>query len=100
VNAPLPDLLTLGEAATALRMSKASFRRRLDRGEFAVIRDRRHILIPRTTLHDYLERHTRQPQHHTPLGVAPTPRPPRRPPQRVAPSRTRRVRHLWDGDAA
>jgi excisionase family DNA binding protein len=100
VTAPLPDLLTLGEAATALRMSKASFRRRLDRGEFAVIRDRRHILIPRTTIHDYLERHTRQPRQTTQLVVAPTLRPARRTPQPVAPLRTRRVRHLWDGDAA
>ena len=99
MNAPLPDLLTLGEAATALRMSKASFRRRLERGEFAVIRDRRHILIPLATIHDYLERHTRQPQHRH-LVVTPALRPARRAPLPEAPTRAIHVRHLWDGDVA
>ena len=52
------DLLTIDEAAAALRMSKASFRRRLDDGEFTIIRDRRTVLVPRSALVDYLRRHT------------------------------------------
>jgi excisionase family DNA binding protein len=91
------ELLTIDEAAAALRMSKASFRRRLDRGEFAVIRDRRHVLVPRTTLNDYLERHTRHPDRRRPAPATAT-HGMRSSPLRLAPAR--RVRRLWDGDAA
>jgi excisionase family DNA binding protein len=90
------ELLTIDEAAALLRMSKTTFRRRLDRGEFTVVRDRRIVLVPRTALLDYLTRHTR-PGRDERGGSSGTARTTVRP----APQPSRRVRHLWEtgGDA-
>jgi excisionase family DNA binding protein len=93
VTSPGDPLLTIDEAAAVLRMSKTTFRRRLDRGEISVIRDRRHVLVARSALADYLERHTIAPR--TTTGRPPADRPRTSPPN--APSR--RVRHLWEPDA-
>jgi excisionase family DNA binding protein len=86
-------LLTIDEAAALLRMSKTTFRRRLERGEITVIRDRRHVLIARSALADYLERHT--------IAHGRATRPTATERRRASPSAvvTRRVRHLWEVDA-
>jgi excisionase family DNA binding protein len=52
------ELLTLDEAAGVLRVSKKTLRRRIDGGELDVVRDRRLVLVPRTTLLAYIARHT------------------------------------------
>jgi excisionase family DNA binding protein len=93
VTGPSDGLLTIDEAAALLRMSKTTFRRRLDRGEISVIRDRRHVLVARSALVDYLERHTIA--HHTPG------RPAASHARRTSPAAVtaRRVGHLWEADA-
>jgi excisionase family DNA binding protein len=97
MKSPIEDLLTIDEAAALLRMSKKSFRRRMDQGEFDVLRDRRVILIPRRAVAEYVRRHTFPRSVDTErqrLGGTRGSPPPIFPSQ---PSATpRRVRKLWD----
>jgi excisionase family DNA binding protein len=95
VTPALDELLTIDEAAAALRMSRTTFRRRLDRGEFTVIRDRRLVLVPRAALEAYVSRHTTHSQHQS----SPQ-RPPRSSPDASGASRpvSARRRRLWDAD--
>lgn len=97
VTPPLDEFLTIDEAAAVLRMSRTTFRRRLDRGEFTVVRDRRVVLVSRAALAEYVQRHTTYAEVQSvsqrafrplssPLGGA-----------RPAAARRRR---LWDGDDA
>jgi excisionase family DNA binding protein len=87
------ELLTIDEAAAILRMSKTTFRRRLDRGEFTIVRDRRMVLVPRAALLEYLSRHTR-PARDARDATSDSVR-------RAAPptrARSRSVHHLWETD--
>src|SRR4051812_45654798 len=57
MSAELEDLLTIDEAATLLRTSKKVLRRRIDDGEFDVVRDGRVVLVPRDSLVAHLRDH-------------------------------------------
>jgi excisionase family DNA binding protein len=92
----LDELLTIAEAAAALRMSKTTFRRRLSRGEFAVVRDRRVVLVPRAALVEYLDRHTAKAREHSRLARVTRPHV-----DLVVPRPSGgRVRRLWDAEDA
>jgi excisionase family DNA binding protein len=90
------DLLTIDEAAALLRMSKKTFRRRMNQGEFAIVRDRRLVLVLRPSLVDYLRRHTvpstrERAARRVTVELEPAPLP-------TARSRGR-VRKLWETEA-
>lgn len=71
----LHPLNTLDEAAELLRCSTKTVSRRINGGELGpVMRDRGRLLIPETTLRDYIEAHLSRSDPEPP-GPSPKPRP-------------------------
>ena len=52
------DLLTLGDAASILSVSRDTVRRLIDRGELRIVRIGASVRIPRTDIHGLIERCT------------------------------------------